>query len=100
MIPDTLESRHRGSYWEALLAGACFAVAALLVSTPAVLSLGNPNKPHLIFTSTAAAFITGTLLWKIVYARARKHTHWRGMLVGALVGVVSHPLAWYLTIKN
>lgn len=96
MILDTLKFRHRGTYMEALLAGVCFAVAALLVSTPAVRLLGNTDKPHLIFASTASAFITGMLLWKIVFARARKPIRRRGMIVGALVGIVSHPLAWYL----
>jgi hypothetical protein len=52
----------------------------------------------MVFTSAVAAFITATLLWSVVFARNRRASFFRGAVVGALVGLVSHPPAWYLML--
>lgn len=92
-----LKSHNRRKYREALLAGGCFALGALPTSA-AIIFLANMNKPlrWLILTSTIAAFISGTILGRIIFGGGRRPTFWRGAGVGALIVVMAQPLAWYL----
>lgn len=97
MIPDKPRIRGGSDYKEALHAGGCFALAALAPSFLILTLIGvNDSWRGLIVTSSVAAFIMGTLLWKLIFAGGRRPTLWRGVGVGALVGIVSHPPAWYL----
>jgi hypothetical protein len=52
----------------------------------------------MVFSAVVAAFIIATLLWRVVFARHRRASFYWGVLLGALVGLASHPLAWYLMI--
>jgi hypothetical protein len=96
--PGKPKSRDRSDYKAALLAGGCFALAALLSSALILLSVRGNEWQMLIFTSTVAAFIIGTLLWRLFFSPGRKPAVLKGLGVGALVGFLSHPLAWYLTL--
>lgn len=92
-----LKAHQRSIYKEALLVGGCFALGALPASALSVFFVeGKGSLRWLILTSVIAAFIAGTILWKIVFGRGRKPTFWRGAGLGALVVIVAHPLAWYL----
>lgn len=45
----------------------------------------------MLYAAPLAAFICGLICWGI----CQKVRFWRGVWVGALVGLLSHPLAWY-----
>ena len=45
-----------------------------------------------------AASLTGFLSWWALLARPCAYSLRRGLLAGALVGLLSHPLAWYFAI--
>ena len=99
MFPGEMKPQGGGGYKEALIAGACFALAALL-SSFLILSFMRANNAWqgLIVAAPAAALITGALLWKIFFSRGRRPSLWRGAGVGALVGIASHPFAWYFLL--
>ena len=48
----------------------------------------------------AAAFLTPTLLWRLIVARTEAYTILRGALTGAISGVLSHFVTWYLFILS
>lgn len=48
--------------------------------------------------SAIAASITGGLLWRWLHRPHAKPTSIRGFWIGALAGLVSHPIAWYLAL--
>ena len=97
MIPGARKTRSASDYKEALLAGGCFALAALPPSFLILALIGVKDEWRgLTVTASAAAFIMGALLWGLIFTRWRRPTPWKGVGVGALVGIVSHPLAWYL----
>ena len=52
----------------------------------------------MVIAAGAAAFITATLLWKVVFGSGSRAGFFRGAFVGALVGLLSHPLAWYFML--
>lgn len=45
-----------------------------------------------------AAFVTATILWRLLIERKQKYTTLSGIAVGALIGSVSHYVCWYLQI--
>lgn len=98
MFPGEPRTRSGSGYKEALIAGGCFALAALAASflILSVIIGAKDSWQGLIVTSAAAAFIMGALLWKLIFAGRRRPNLLSGAGVGALVGIVSHPLAWYL----
>ena len=81
-----LKAHNRSNFKEALLVGGCFALGALPASA-LNLWLVEVRYPlqWLILTSVIAAFITGTMLWRIVFGHGRRPTFWRGAGLGALV---------------
>lgn len=48
--------------------------------------------------SGISAFIVGTLLWGRLVARHPAPRPARGAACGAFVGILSHPIAWYLML--
>jgi hypothetical protein len=98
VFPGKPKSRNSSDYKAALVAGGCLALAALLSSGLILLAARGNDWQVLIFTSTVAAFIIGTLLWRLFFSPGRKPSVLMGLGVGALVGFLSHPLAWYLTL--
>lgn len=48
--------------------------------------------------SVVAAFLTGFGLWYLLLTRHPRPTVKAGALTGGLIGLLAHPLAWYLTI--
>ena len=92
-----LKAYHRSKFKEALLVGGCFALGALPASALNIFLVDAQGSMRwLILTSVVAAFIAGTILWRKVFDLSRRPTFWRGAVVGALVVIVAHPLAWYL----
>lgn len=53
---------------------------------------------YMKYCAAMAAFIVGTLLWRMWVAPQDTASGGRGLWVGALVGLLSHPVAWYLLI--
>jgi hypothetical protein len=49
-------------------------------------------------SSGASAFVVGALVWWALIARRSSPRPARGAACGALVGVLSHPIAWYLVL--
>lgn len=79
-----------------LLAGVCFglggAACGIDVSAGAT---GEGYQSFAVFAG-ASGLLVGTLAWWYLVARRPRATWGRGALVGALVGVVAHPVCWYL----
>ena len=48
--------------------------------------------------ATLAAVLAGGGLWWLLVARKGRYGLVRGIAVGALAGIVAHPLCWYLAI--
>lgn len=51
---------------------------------------------QLYLAAPVAAFVTGTFFWWLLVSKAKTTTLKRGFWVGALIGLVSHLIAWYL----
>jgi hypothetical protein len=98
MYPSVPQRPAGSGYKDALFAGGCFALAALAASflVLTVIIKVKDSLQGLIVTATVAAFIVGALLWKLIFSGGRRPNILTGAGVGALVGIVSHPLAWYL----
>ena len=52
----------------------------------------------MVLTAGASAFTTGVLLWRILLWRRSNGHRARGWVAGMLVGILSHPVAWFLTL--
>jgi hypothetical protein len=48
--------------------------------------------------SPVAAFLTGFVLWWSLMTLRPRISILFGLLVGALIGILAHPMAWYLAI--
>lgn len=70
-------------FLDALFAGGTLALAAL----PIGMFWG------MAWPAAAAAFVVGTLLWLLCWSWPLNRR--RGALVGALTGVLAHPLCWF-----
>ena len=81
-----------------LIAAAVFGCLGLALAYP-VVSLAPGKGWHLLIISSGlATFAVGLVLWRRLCAAARATSPRRGALVGALTGLLAHPLAWYFLI--
>lgn len=74
------------------MAGVLFGVAGALTATPIFLGAVGSGWRWMIATSAIAALLVGALAWRLLADRIR------GWIVGAIVGVTAHPVAWWLLI--
>lgn len=84
---------------EALVAGLLFGIFAFACAF-AILMVGKSeaqSKDWDVLPGCAggAAFLTGIATWWLILARPQIHSLGRGLGAGALVGILSHPFAWY-----
>ncbi len=52
----------------------------------------------MVLAAAAAAFMTGVLLWRILLWRRANGRRARGWVTGMWVGILSHPVALFLTL--
>jgi hypothetical protein len=76
-----------------LVAGlAAFGISAWIVA-------GNTGGWEIfVIIAPVAAFLTGFVLWWSLMILRRRVTILFGLIVGALIGILAHPVAWYLAI--
>jgi len=48
------------------------------------------------FAAALAASLTGALSWRLLVVTSRSRVLLRGIAAGALTGLLSHPIAWYV----
>ncbi len=77
-----------------VVAGLAFSLAAFICSYLFLRDVVGDWQEMLV-AAPLAAFGCGMVCWGIFMARGQKLTFWRGVWVGALVGLLAHPLAWY-----
>lgn len=53
---------------------------------------------YLPLLAGAAGLLTGSALWWLIVSRKGRYTKWRGLLAGALTGLLGHYVIWYLWI--
>lgn len=85
--------------WAGVMAAASGLAAALVVVFVLDVLLGNPvGGVDLLVVPPAAAAATllGGSLWWLLVERPGRFSDARGVAVGALVGLLAHPLAWFL----
>lgn len=87
---------NKTAFW-ILLAGVVFALTAFICSYLFLREAVGDWRGMLI-AAPLTAFLCGTICWGIFAARGQKVSVWRGVWVGALVALLSHPLVWYGTI--
>jgi hypothetical protein len=82
------------------LAGLTFAVFGFLVAFAAMenvilrsIAMVPEAVPYLVALAT---FLVGGISWWLVVERPARPTRERGILVGALTGLFTHPLMWFL----
>ncbi len=81
----------------ATITGLLAGLVALLFSW-VLLKGSSQDWGVMIYASAIAALILGTALWWLIVGRANNRLILRGFIAGALVGLFSHPVAWYLSI--
>lgn len=81
----------------AFLAGLAFALAGF-ICTYLFLKDALGDWRVMFYAAPLAAFLCGVIGWGMLVVRSRSVRRRRGLWVGALVGLVSHPLAWYGSI--
>ena len=79
------------------LAGLAFGLAAFICSYLFLKDAAGDWR-GMLYAAPLTAFFCGMVCWGIFMARGQKVSFWRGVWVGALVGLLSHPLAWYGSI--
>lgn len=80
-----------------LLAGLAFALAAFICSYLFLRDAVGDWRGMLV-AAPLTAFFCGVVCWWLFVARGQKVSFWRGVWVGALVALLSHPLVWYGSI--
>jgi hypothetical protein len=80
-----------------LLAGLAFALAAFICSYLFVREAIGDWRGMLV-AAPLTVFFCGMVCWGIFVVRSQKVRFWRGVWVGALVALLSHPLVWYGSI--
>lgn len=86
----------KAAFW-ILLAGLVFALTAFICSYLFLRDAVGDWRGMLI-AAPLTAFFCGLVCWGIFIARGHKAGFWRGVWVGALVALLSHPLVWYGSI--
>jgi hypothetical protein len=84
------------AFW-VVLAGLAFGLAAFICSYLFLKDAVGDWRGMLV-AAPLTAFFCGIGCWGIFMARGQKVSFWRGVWVGALVALLSHPLVWYGTI--
>lgn len=84
------------AFW-ILLAGLVFGLAAFICSYLFLKDAVGDWRGMLV-AAPLTAFFCGIICWWLLVARGRKVSVWRGVWVGALVALLSHPLVWYGSI--
>lgn len=92
------DSRSESLLVQSLISGLSFALPALIFSFLFFSNAEGRDWGMMIGPSTFAAFFWGTVLWALLAFNPRRVTTLFGAIVGLLVGLLSHPLAWYLAI--
>jgi hypothetical protein len=90
------QSNHNRLKWSSLTGGLA-GLAAWGCST-ALFWNNQSGWGVLIVASTAAAFLTGFGLWYWLMTKRPQVTVKAGAVTGGLIGLLAHPLAWYLGI--
>lgn len=80
-----------------LLAGLVFALTAFICSY-LFLREAIGDWRGMLVAAPLTAFFCGIVCWWIFMARGQRVRFWRGVWVGALVALLSHPLVWYGSI--
>jgi hypothetical protein len=78
-----------------LVAAICFAIAAFFCSLP-ILASASGDWLILLFATPVSAFLIAAILWTLFITISEKTTVWRGVLIGVLTGILSHPFAWFI----
>ncbi|GIK40155.1 MAG: hypothetical protein BroJett011_39880 [Chloroflexota bacterium] len=86
----------KAALW-ALLAGLVFGLTAVICSYLVLKDVVGDWQGMLV-AAPLTAFFCGMVCWGIFVARRQKVRFWRGVWVGALVALLSHPLVWYGSI--
>jgi hypothetical protein len=82
--------------WSSLTGG----TAALVAWGCNTVIFWDNNSDWVVFkvASVLAAFLTGFGLWYLLLTRRPRPTIKAGVVTGGLIGLLAHPLAWYLSI--
>lgn len=80
-----------------LVFGALCAGAGLLFGILVPVVAGGDGYRWLFAAAAPAAFVCGAALWRLLPERIPRHRLAWGALAGALAGLVSHYLTWYLS---
>jgi hypothetical protein len=83
-------------FW-VLLAGLAFSLAVFMCSY-LFLKDAVGDWRGMMVAAPLSAFFCGIVCWGIFIVRGQKTGFWRGAWVGALVALLSHPVAWYGSI--
>ena len=54
------------------------------------------DKPIFMFCMPLSVFITSFIMWYIFVERQKKYSEIRGTIVGFFIGLLSHPVLWYI----
>jgi len=83
---------------EALFAALLFGILAFTCAFAILRNAQGEGWAAFPAYAGVAALLTGFASWWAILARPSTHTVGRGLGAGALVGFLSHPLAWYFAI--
>ncbi len=86
------------SLLEALAAGLLFGLLGFACATAIFWKAQGGGWEAFPACAGVAALMTGFASWWLIVASPGNHSLGRGLWAGALVGILSHPLAWYLAI--
>jgi hypothetical protein len=81
-----------------LLMGTLCGVAGLLIGLWVSLTATGEGYELFAVYAFMAAFIVASSLWWLILARRRTYSLGRGAVAGALAGLLSHYVCWYLLI--
>ena len=85
----------RNPILRSLGAGTAFAIAGSLCAL-----LFFRSWDSMVSDAAAAAFMTGTLMWRLLLWRRAKGWRARGWVTGLIIGLCSHPIAWFLSLSS
>ena len=83
----------------ALKSAATFGLLGLALASVIVFNLSKVSDTWtLVLSASVASFALGYVLWRILCPGDRPSSVRQGILSGALMGLLAHPVAWYLAI--
>jgi len=83
---------------ESLVAGVIFGIIAFAYAFAILRNAQGEGWEKFPGCAGVAASLAGVAAWWTILARPSTHSIGRGLGAGALVGIISHPLAWYVFI--